>query len=106
MSSLLARRLSQRYSDRLSEKTIRDRIDNTRARGWSTVTGFAIPNATGVGAPIFDANRRPIAAISVANDASRMTAKRISTVLPLLEACKNQIENAIKMNASPLAGAM
>lgn len=47
-------------------------IVDTRQFGYTVYPGLAIPGAMGIGVPVFGADRRPVASISVATIESRM----------------------------------
>lgn len=71
---------------RLTELHLRERLPAVRAKGHAFTEAGVTPGTHVVAVPVFDANRRPIAALSVNATATRLPARRAQQLLPLLAA--------------------
>ncbi len=80
---------------RLTERTLRERIELTRERGSAVDEGSAALDVTAVGRAIRDRAGSPIAAVFVASIKSRMTEIRQREVDKRLAACVAAIESAV-----------
>lgn len=80
---------------RLTERTLRERIELTRERGCAVDEGSAALDVTAVGRAIRDRAGSPIAAVFVASIKSRMTDLRQREVDKRLAACVAAIESAV-----------
>lgn len=60
-------------------------VRNTRERGWSVVGNHAVQGALGVGRAVCDAERQPVAGISVAASTDRMTRQRQRWIAGLMK---------------------
>lgn len=79
---------------RLTERTLRERIELTRARGSAVDEGSAALDVTAVGRAIRERGGSPIGAVFVASIKSRMTDIRQREVDKRLAACVAAIESA------------
>jgi DNA-binding IclR family transcriptional regulator len=61
---------------KMTVEALRVLIDDTRRRGCSVISGYAIPGVTGVGCAILDASGRVLGAISVSSTSQRMDNER------------------------------
>lgn len=64
---------------------VRRQILETRARGYSIVTGTIVPGMSAVGVPVLDRSAQAQAALSVAAIDQRMTAKRCAQIAKFLQ---------------------
>lgn len=80
---------------RLTERTLRERIDLTRERGSAVDEGSAALDVTAVGRAIRDRGGSPVGAVFVASIKSRMTEIRQREVDKRLAACVAAIESAL-----------
>ncbi len=69
----------------MSQRDMRQLIENTRIRGYSVVGNYAVRGALGVGCALCDAQGRPILALSVTAITERMNAARQKNIANLLQ---------------------
>lgn len=70
----------------LDAEKLKDLCMMAKRLGYATTGNHAVPGVRAIGLPIFDRSNTPIAAITVAATQSRMDARRIATLLPMLKA--------------------
>lgn len=63
----------------------------TKMTGYASTGNHAVPGVRAVGLPIFNLAKSPIAAITVAATQSRMTERRIASILPLLKTAAREV---------------
>lgn len=80
---------------RLTERTLRERIEQTRERGHAIDEGTAALDVTAIGRAIRDRAGSPLGAVFVASIRSRMTEARQREVDKRLVACVGAIEAAL-----------
>ena len=68
----------------ISTETIENSLEETRSRGFSKAVGWYESGVTSFAAPIFDAIKQPIGAVSIAAPTSRVDADFEPTIAPLL----------------------
>lgn len=76
-------RLQNRGS--LDEVFLRTEAAKARAQGYSNTNSGLLDGMAGAGVPVFDRNRRVVAALSVGTIASRLSADRLPVVIELLQ---------------------
>lgn len=69
----------------LDAEKLRDLCASTKRLGYASTGNHAVPGVRAMGLPIFDRSSTPIAAITVAATQSRMDARRMATLLPVLK---------------------
>jgi DNA-binding IclR family transcriptional regulator len=79
---LIAPRITQRHP-RISIELLRREVLLSRQRGYALLLDVVVDQMGGIGVPVFGADGRPIAAISLAALNTRIT-PRLSTLVPLL----------------------
>lgn len=62
-----------------------------RRAGYASTGNHAVPGVRAIGLPIFNLANQPVAAITVAATQSRMTERRITTILPMLHAAVKEV---------------
>jgi DNA-binding IclR family transcriptional regulator len=67
-----------------SRKEMIAKVSDTRQRGFSFVEGKIIPGMNAIGVPVFGPDRRPVAALSLAAIADRLSGSRINQVARML----------------------
>ena len=79
VSELIERNASwlARYAGH-SRKDMLSKVADTRQRGFSFVEGKIVPGMNAIGVPVFGPDRRPIAALSLAAIADRVSGSRIN----------------------------
>jgi DNA-binding IclR family transcriptional regulator len=82
MLGLIAPRITQRHP-RISIELLRREVLLSRQRGYALLLDVVVDQMGGIGVPVFGADGRPIAAISLAALNTRIT-PRLSTLVPLL----------------------
>jgi DNA-binding IclR family transcriptional regulator len=65
--------------------------DRAREVGYALIGNRAVPGVTAMGLPVMSAAGLPIAAVTVAATSARMTAARISEILPLLKNAAREV---------------
>ena len=65
---------------RCTDEAIRQLVSETRAKGYCTQPGLVIEGSWAVGVPVFDANNRPVASVSIAAIESRLGTARSATL--------------------------
>ncbi len=70
----------------LDEAALRIALDRARADGWVDLNSGLIPGMAGVAVPVFDAQGRVVAALSVGTLAERLKDDRLANVVGLLQA--------------------
>ncbi len=78
------------YGDLDADK-LRDLCATAKRAGYATTGNHAVPGVRAIGLPIFDRSNTPIAAITVAATQSRMDARRIATLLPMLKTAAAEV---------------
>ena len=68
------------------EAALRSAIATARAQGWVNLNTGLIPGMAGVAVPVFDAQGRPVAALSVGTLAERLHDERLPNVAAILTA--------------------
>jgi DNA-binding IclR family transcriptional regulator len=76
-------------------------IEETRTRGYAVKSSGVFPTMSGVGVPIFDAHRRPVAALSVIAIAARMRPERCDWIAQRLWAESRAISEMITTRGTP-----
>jgi DNA-binding IclR family transcriptional regulator len=69
----------------LDEASLRTSLARTRDLGWVNLNTGLIPGMVGVGVPLFDAESRVVAALSVGTQAERLNAERLPHVVKMLQ---------------------
>lgn len=67
-------------------------------KGYAVVANHVVPGVKGVGVPVFDKNKKPIAAVTIATTASRMTEEHVQNVLPHLRKAAAEISDLLTQN--------
>jgi DNA-binding IclR family transcriptional regulator len=80
---------------RLTERTLRSRVADTRERGHALDEGSAALDVTALGRPVRGASGVPVAAVFVASIRSRMIESRLRDVDKRVAACVTAIEAAL-----------
>jgi DNA-binding IclR family transcriptional regulator len=75
----------------LDTEKLMDLCVATRRAGYASTGNHAVPGVRAIGLPIFNLANQPIAAITVAATQSRMTERRIVTILPMLHAAVKEV---------------
>jgi DNA-binding IclR family transcriptional regulator len=89
LPSLLRSGLEQRTPHSIStEDALRADLAATRQRGYSISDSDATPGVAALGAPIFDRNEHPVAALSVGGTSEQMMPPRPQHIKALLQAAK------------------
>jgi len=70
----------------LDEAALRTALARTRDQGWVNLNTGLIPGMAGVGVPLFDAQNRVVAALSVGTTAERLSSERLPHVVKMLQA--------------------
>jgi len=70
----------------LDEAALRVALDAARMQGWVNLNTGLIPGMAGLGVPIFDAQGRVVAALSVGTLADRLRPERLPGVVAILKA--------------------
>ncbi len=78
------------YGD-LDVEMLRELCALAKRNGYAFTGNHAIPGVRAVGLPILDLHGNPIAAITVAAMQSRMSEKRLVTILPMLQAAAREV---------------
>ncbi|WP_233202680.1 IclR family transcriptional regulator [Limnohabitans sp. JirII-31] len=83
------------YGDLDADK-LRDLCASAKRAGYATTGNHAVPGVRAIGLPIFDRSNTPIAAITVAATQSRMDARRIATLLPMLKTAAAEVTRLLR----------
>ena len=101
-----------RHMASLDEVFLRTEAARARAQGYANTNSGLLEGMAGVGVPVFDCNRRVVAALSVGTIATRLNADRLPVVVDLLqrEAKKiservNPFDRALRRPADSLGAA-
>jgi len=70
----------------LDEAALRVALETAREQGWVNLNTGLIPGMAGLGVPVFDAQGRVVAALSVGTLADRLRAERLPGVVAILKA--------------------
>lgn len=70
----------------LDEAALRIALARAREQGWVNLNTGLIPGMAGVGVPVFDAQGRAVAALSVGTLAERLCEERLPSVVAILKA--------------------
>lgn len=70
----------------LDEAGLRAALERAREQGWVNLNTGLIPGMAGLGVPIFDAEGRAVAALSIGTLAERLSAERLPNVVRILQA--------------------
>ncbi len=82
---LLVKRSGRTITD---PRQLRKELEKVARRGYAVDDGEDVEGAACIGAPIFDATNKPIAAISVSGPAQRITSRRDEIARALTQACE------------------
>lgn len=82
--------------NRLTTNDLHDHVAETRDRGFAVSSNWVTLGVTGIGVAIFDANRRPYAALSVAAVGHRMPPDRWSEIAAVLQGQVRVIESSMQ----------
>jgi len=77
------RLLDRRFLD---EAGLREEIERTQEQGFANLNTGLIPGMSGVGVPVFDADGRAVAALSIGTLAERLSETRLPGVVKMLQA--------------------
>ncbi len=69
----------------LDEAALRAGLDRARAQGWVNLNTGLIPGMAGLGVPVFDAEGRAVAALSIGTLAERLHDERLPNVVKILQ---------------------
>lgn len=70
----------------LDEAGLRAALDRAREQGWVNLNTGIIPGMAGLGVPVFDAEGRAVAALSIGTLAERLSTERLPNVVRILQA--------------------
>jgi DNA-binding IclR family transcriptional regulator len=70
----------------LDEAALRMALAKAREQGWVNLSTGLIPGMAGLGVPVFDAEGRAVAALSVGTLAERLCEERLPSVIAILQA--------------------
>lgn len=85
-----------------SRKALLADVAETRRRGYSLVDGRIVPGMNAVGVPVLDAHGQPVAALSLAAIASRVSGARIGQLARLLTQEAARLATAMGLPPAPL----
>lgn len=80
--SVIAPRMVQRYP-RITLDLLKREVQQSRQRGYALLLDVVVDQMGGIGVPVFGADGRPVAALSLAALTTRIT-PRLATLVPLL----------------------
>jgi DNA-binding IclR family transcriptional regulator len=69
----------------LDEAGLRAALERAREQGWVNLNTGIIPGMAGLGVPVFDAEGRAVAALSIGTLAERLSAERLPNVVRILQ---------------------
>jgi len=103
VSELIERNASwlARYAGH-SRKDMLSKVADTRQRGFSFVEGKIVPGMNAIGVPVFGPDRRPIAALSLAAIADRVSGSRINQLARSLSREAAVLGRTIGITAVPM----
>lgn len=81
-------------------KTLRSMVHVTRSRGWAINDGKILKGMYGIGVAIVTHDHRPIAALSVSANASRMQPDHQREIVVMLKSCAREIANSLAEGAA------
>jgi DNA-binding IclR family transcriptional regulator len=81
---LAQRDLAASYGPAHATPAVRDRVDRTREDGWALNPGLLVEGSWGMGAAVFDAEERPLGALSLTGIEQRFGPERRSELGALL----------------------
>ncbi|WP_105030403.1 IclR family transcriptional regulator [Arthrobacter ruber] len=82
-------------SSGLEVTIVRQLVDQTRQNGHAYFPGLLVPGSAGLGVPVFDAQDKPIASLSVASIESRMDEPRRSQIVAWLHEEAERLANKL-----------
>ena len=82
-----------------SETAIRDRVAETRQRGFAVNPGLIVEGSWGIGAAVFDARERPVYALSLTGIEPRFTTDRLPALGRALLAEAHQLSRRLGASA-------
>jgi DNA-binding IclR family transcriptional regulator len=85
-----------------SRKDMLSKVADTRQRGFSFVEGKIVPGMSAIGVPVFGPDRRPVAALSLAAIADRVSGSRISQLARLLSREAAVLGRTVGITAAPM----
>jgi DNA-binding IclR family transcriptional regulator len=80
-------------------RSFRSYLKEVRERGFATSYGSAVPDGRGIAVPIFDAQKKCIAALNVGGPGHRFTELKAKQALPFLRSAATEISEAIENQA-------
>ncbi len=86
-----------------NEKVIRSLVDQTRNDGYAFNDAMLLPDMCAIGVPVMGADKRPLAAISIAAISGRMKPNRRKDLLKLLQKEACELEKKIAKLTSGLS---
>ena len=86
-----------------SRKELLAKVEQTRRRGYSFVDGKILPGMNALGVPILGADGRPVAALSLAAIADRVSGSRVAELARLLSAEAAALATAMGLTRSLVA---
>lgn len=105
LAKLIERLALRRFTDRtlITKAALRDDFDLARARGYALEEGEFSAQRASIAAPIFDFEGRPIGAITVTGDVSRLKAERLHGLSPVLIGAARNISHSAAGAAMSIA---
>ncbi|MBU2410843.1 MAG: IclR family transcriptional regulator [Gammaproteobacteria bacterium] len=79
---------------------LRALVRQTQAQGFAFIEGLIIPGVNAVGVPVYDAQKRPVAALSITAIADRVHGERTLKLASLLHAEANEVAAVMQRQAS------
>ena len=70
---------------KLSPAKLNERVRQTRSRGYAYTDVGVVPGTRAIAVPVLDHRREPVAAISIAATAERLSAARLTTLVNLMK---------------------
>lgn len=96
-SARLARR-------RLTVTQLRERLGQVRRHGYAFTEAGTVPGTHVLAVPVFDADRQPIAALSISAMAARLPAARAKQLVPMLAAEAQRLASWVERNRDQRMG--
>ncbi len=90
-----AARLARR---RLTAAQLRERLGQVRRQGYAFTEAGTVPGTHVLAVPVFDADRQPIAALSISAMAARLPAARAKQLVPLLAIEAQRLASWVERN--------
>ena len=84
-----------RHLGAMDEVFLRTEAAHARAQGYATASSSLIEGMAGAAVPVFDRNRRVVAALSVGTIANRLSPDRLPVVIELLQREASQLASRI-----------